>query len=184
MNGAHKISKNKVFFILILSRRIPWTEKPGGLQSMGLQRVGHDWVTQKQQQSGIKKKKGKRKREKGLYPLLLKFSSVHLLSCVRLLATLWTAACQASLSITNSQRLVKLMSIVSAMPSNHLILCCTLFLLPSIFPSVRVFSSELVLCIRWPKYLSFSFSISPSNEYSGLILLGGTGWISLQSKDS
>ena len=82
--------------------------------------------------------------------------------------TLWTAARLASLSITNSQSLHKLMSIVSVMPSNHLILCCPLLLPPSIFPSIRVFSSDLVLCIRWPKYWSFSFSISPSNEYSGL----------------
>ena len=81
----------------------------------------------------------------------------------------WTAARQASLSITNSQSLLKLMSIASVMPSNHLILCHPLLLLPSIFPSVRVFSNEPVLHIRWPKYWSFSFSISPSNEYSGLI---------------
>ena len=81
----------------------------------------------------------------------------------------WTAAHQASLSITNSQSLLKLMSIASVMPSNHLILCCSLLFLPSIFPSNRVFSNELVLRIRWPKYWSFSFSISPSNEYSGLI---------------
>ena len=79
-----------------------------------------------------------------------------------------TAAHQASLSITNSQGLLKLMSIESVMPSNHLILCHLLLLLPSIFPSIRVFSSESVLCIRWPKYWSFRFSISPSNEYSGL----------------
>ena len=84
-------------------------------------------------------------------------------------ATLWTTACQASLSITNSQSLFKLMSIESVMPSNHLILCHPLLLLPSIFPSIRVFSNESVLPIRWPKYFSFSFSISPSNEYSGLI---------------
>ena len=83
-------------------------------------------------------------------------------------ATPWTAARQASLSITNSQSLLKLMSIKSVMPSNHLILC-HLLLLPSAFPSIRVFSNESVLCIRWPKYWSFSFSISPSNEYSGLI---------------
>ena len=83
--------------------------------------------------------------------------------------TPWTAACQASLSITNSQSLLKLMSIKSVMPSNHLILCHPLLLLPSIFPSIRVFSSESVLRIRWPEYWSFSFSISPSNEYSGLI---------------
>ena len=83
--------------------------------------------------------------------------------------TPWTAACQASLSITNSQSLPKFMSIESVMPSNHLILCCPLLLLPSIFPSIRVFSNELVLRMRWPEYWSFSFRISPSNEYSGLI---------------
>ena len=95
-------------------------------------------------------------------------SSIQSLSCVRLFATWWTAAHQASLSIINSQSLVKLMSIEFGMPSNHLFLCHPL-LLPSIFPSIRVFSYDLVLCIRWPKYWSFSFSISPSNEYSGLI---------------
>ena len=84
-------------------------------------------------------------------------------------ATPQTAACQASLSITDSQSLLKLMSIESVMPFNHFILCHPLILLPSIFPSIRVFSNESVLCIRWPKYWSFSFSISPSNEYSGLI---------------
>ena len=84
-------------------------------------------------------------------------------------ATLWTAARQASLSITNSQSLPKLMSIESVMPSNHLILCPPLLFLPSIFPSIRVFSSESVLHIRWPKYWSFSFNISPPNENSGLI---------------
>ena len=83
--------------------------------------------------------------------------------------TPWTAALQASLSITNSQSLLKLMSIESVMPSSHLILCRPLLLLPPISPSIRVFSSESVLCIRWPKYWSFSFSISPRNEYSGLI---------------
>ena len=95
--------------------------------------------------------------------------SVQSLSHVQLFATPSTAAHQASLSITNSRSLLKLMSIESVMPSNHLILCCPLLLLPSIFPSIRVFSHESVLCIRWPKYWSFSFSISPSNEYSGLI---------------
>ena len=83
--------------------------------------------------------------------------------------TPWIAACQASLSITNSWGLLRLMSIESAMPSNHLVLCCPLLLLPSIFPSIRVFSNESVLHIRWPTDWSFSFSISPSNEYSGLI---------------
>ena len=94
---------------------------------------------------------------------------VQLLSCVRLFVTLWTVARQASLSITNSRSLLKLMSIESVMPSNHLILCQSLLLPPSIFPSIRVFFSESVLYIGWPKYWSFSFSISPFNEYSGLI---------------
>ena len=96
-------------------------------------------------------------------------SSVQSLSCVQLFATPWTAARQASLSIINSQRLLKLISITSVMPSNDLILCCSLLLLPSIFPSIRVFSNESVLHIRWPKYWSFNFSISPSKDYSGLI---------------
>ena len=97
-------------------------------------------------------------------------------SRVRLFATPWTTACQASLSITNSQSLLKLMSIESVMPSSHLILCRPFLLLPSIFPSIRVFPSELVLCIRWPKYWSFSFSISPSSDYSGLISFR-TDWL-------
>ena len=97
------------------------------------------------------------------------FSSVQLLSCVWLFETPWTAARQASVSVTNSLSLLKLMSITSVMPSNHLILCLPLFFPPSIFPCIRVFSNESVLCIRWPKYWSFCFSISPSNEYSGLI---------------
>ena len=102
---------------------------------------------------------------------ILIFSSVQSLSHVRLFANPWTAACQASLSITNSRSLLKLMCIASVMPSNHLIFCCPLLFLPSIFPSIRVFSNESVLRIRWPKYWSFRFSISPSNEYSGLISL-------------
>ena len=97
------------------------------------------------------------------------FNSVRSLSLIRLFVTPWTAACQASLSITNSQNLLKLMSNELVMPFNHLILCCPLLLPPSIFPSIRVFSNESVLRIRWPKYWSFSFSISPSNEYPGLI---------------
>ena len=96
-------------------------------------------------------------------------SSVQSLSCVPLFATPWTAAHQASLSITNSQSLLKLMSIMLVMPSNHLILCCPLLLLPSIFPSIMVFLNESALCIRWPKYWSFSFSVSPSSEHPGLI---------------
>ena len=94
---------------------------------------------------------------------------VQPLSCVLLFVTPWTTACQASLSITNSQSLLKLMSIKSVMTSSHLMLCCSLLLLPSIFPKVRIFFNESVLCNRLPKYWSFSFSISPFNEYSGLI---------------
>ena len=94
-------------------------------------------------------------------------SSVQLLSRVRLFATPWTAICQASLSITNSRSLLKFMSIELVLPFKHLILCCPLLLLPSIFPSIRVFSNESVLLIRWPKY--WGFSICPTNEYSGLI---------------
>ena len=97
------------------------------------------------------------------------FSSVQSLSRVWLFVTPWTAAGQASLSITNSRSLLKLMSIELVMPSNHLILCCSLLLPPSIFPSTRVFSNESALHIRWPKYWNFSFNISPYNEYSGLI---------------
>ena len=96
-------------------------------------------------------------------------SSVQSPSHVQLFVSPWPAACRAYLSITNSQSLLKLMSIESVMPSKHLILCHPLLLLPSIFPSIRVSSSESVLCIWWPKYWSFSFSTSPSNEYSGLI---------------
>ena len=106
------------------------------------------------------------------------FSSVQSLSHVQLFATPWTAACQASLFITNSQSLLKLMPIESMMPSNHLIPCCPLLLLPSIFPSIRVFSKESALRIRWPKYWSFSFSISPSNEHLGLISFR-MGWLDL-----
>ena len=109
------------------------------------------------------------KLAKSYYTNSLQFSLVQLLSCVRLSTTPRTAACQASLSIVNSQSLLKLMFIQSVMPSNHLILCRPLLLLPSIFPSIRVFSNESVLRIRWPKYWSFSFSIRASNEYSGLI---------------
>ena len=101
--------------------------------------------------------------------ILVQLSSVQLLSCVWLFATPQTIARQASLSITNSWNLPKPMSIELVRPPNHLILCCALLLLPSIFPSIRVFSNESALCIRWPKYWSFSFNISPSNEHSGLV---------------
>ena len=110
------------------------------------------------------------------------FSSVQLLSRVWLFATTWTEACQASLSITNSQSLPKLMSIELMMPSNHLILCRPLLLPASICPSIRVLSNESALCIMWPKYWSFSFNINPSNEHPGLISFKMDCWISLQSK--
>ena len=101
--------------------------------------------------------------------MIVEVQSVQSLSRVQLFATPWTAAHQASLSITNSQSLLKLMSVELVMPSNHLILCRPLLLLPSIFPSIRVFSNESALHIRWPKYWSFSFNISPSNEHPGLM---------------
>ena len=116
---------------------------------MGFQRVRFDWVT-----------------NTFIFHIAI---VVQLLSRVQLFATSCTAACQAFLSTTNSWSLLKLMFIELVMPSNHPALCRPLLLLPSIFPSIRVFSNELALCIRWPKYWSFSFSISPSNEYSGLI---------------
>jgi len=103
---------------------------------------------------------------------------VQLLSCVQLFATPWTAACQASLSFTISWSLLKLMCIKSVMPSNHLIFCRPLLLLPSIFPSIKVFSNKSALRIRWPKYWSFIFSISPFNDYSGLISFR-IGWFDL-----
>jgi len=112
------------------------------------------------------------------------FVVIQSISPVQLFATPWTAAHQASLSFTISQSFLKLMPIESVMPSNHLVLCHPFLFLPSIFCSIRVFSNELALHIRWPKYWSFSFSISPSNEYSGQSPLGLTGLISLQSKDS
>ena len=111
----------------------------------------------------------------------VQFSSVYR-SC-ELFETPWTSAPQASLSTTNSRSLPKLMSIESVMPSSHLILGCPLPLLPSIFPSIRVFSNELVLCIRWPKYWSFSLSISPSNEHSGLISFR-VDWCPCSPRDS
>ena len=110
--------------------------------------------------------------------LSVQFNSVQSLSCLQLFPTPRTAARQASLSITNSRSLLKLMSIVSEMPSNHLTLCQSLLLSPSIFPCIRVFSNESVLCIKWPKYWSFNFSISPSNEYLALISFR-TNWFDL-----
>ena len=131
-----------------LAWKIPRTEKPGGLQSMIAK--SRTWLS-------------------NFTSLSLIISSVQSLSHVWLFATPWTEKYQASLSITNSRSLLKRMSIELVMLSNHLILCRPLLLSPSIFPSIRVFSKESVLCIRWPKYWSFSFSISPSSEYSGLI---------------
>ena len=113
-----------------------------------------------------------RQKKKGQIPPSSVFclvAVVQSLSNIQLFVTPWTAALQAFLSFTISRSLLKLMSIESVMPSNHLILCCPLLLLPSIFPSIRVFSSESVLCIKWPKYCSFRFSISSSSEYSGLV---------------
>ena len=135
----------------ILTWRIPWTKRPGRSQLMGSQRVRHDWAANTFNSN----------RE-----LVV---AVQSLSRVWLFVTPWTAACQASLSFTISWSLLRLTSIELVMPSKDLVLCCPLLLLPSIFPSIRVFSNELALCVRWPKSWSFSFSISPSNEYSGLI---------------
>ena len=115
-----------------------------------------------------KKKSRSTSSKRHVYPVVYS-TVVQLLSCVQFFATPWTATHQASLSFPISQSLLRLMSIESVMPSNHLILCHFLLLLPSIIPSIRVFSNELALCIRWPKNWSFSFSVSPSNEYSGLI---------------
>ena len=114
-----------------------------------------------------------------LHTMLFQFCSFQSLSCVRLFVTLWTAARQASLSITNSWSLLKLMSIESVMPFSHLILCRPLLLQPSIFPNIRVFSKKSVLHIRWPKYWSFSFNIRPSNEHPGLISFS-MNWLDLQ----
>ena len=115
-----------------------------------------------------------------IYIFTYQYSSVQSLSRVWLFATPWIAALQASLSFTISRSVLKLMSNESVMPSNHLILCCPLLLSPSIFPSIRVFSNESVLCIRWPEYWSFSFNISPFSEYSGLISLR-MDWLDLLS---
>ena len=183
----------------VLAWRIPGTEEPSGLPSMGSHRVGHDWSDLAAAAAGLDETldhlwslRGSSQQyfSTSLYCIECtlqirdtnssfcnvvsisislwhpqeKGFSVQLLSHIWLFAVPRTTACQASLSITNSWSLLKLMSIESVMPSNHLILCCPLFLLPSIFPSIGVFSSESVLHIRWPKYWSFSMSISPSNH--------------------
>ena len=168
----------------ILAWRIPWTEEPGGLQSTGLQRVRHDWATSLQVCHGFPYKEqasnlttavtihsyfGAQENKIYRWFHFFPFSSVQLLSRVRLFATSCITARQASLSITNSWSSPKLMCIESVMPSSHLILCCPLLLLPPIPPSIRVFSNESTRCMRWPKYWSFSLSISPSNEHPGLV---------------
>ena len=140
-----------VTYFSILAWEIPWTDDPGRVQSMGLQK---SWTQLVNLITTI---------------TTSRLQSVQLLSHVQLCVIPWTAARQASLSVTNSWSLLKLMSIELVMPFTCLILCCPLLLLPSIFPSIRVFSNESVLPIRWPKYWSFSFSISPSNEHPGLI---------------
>ena len=146
-------------------------------------RVKKETTTENQSQLTQPVAYRKRMRHVGMFPSLSlledwALSSVQSLSRVRLFATPQTAALQASLSITNSQSLLKLMSIESVMPFNHLTLCHPLLLLPLIFPSIRVFSNESALCIRWPNYWSFSFNISPSNEHSGLISFR-MGWLDL-----
>ena len=132
-------------------------------------------------EKNMKRKKNVKKTPENIEVWVpLQFSSVQSLSHVRLFATPWIAAHQASLSITNSRSSLRLTSFESVMPSSHLILWCPLLLLPPIPPSIRVFSNESVLCIRWSNNWSFSFSISPSNEYSGLISFRFPGLISLQ----
>ena len=165
----------------ILAWRIPRTEEPGGLQSMGSQSDTTEQLTLHfhflyyiiaLNSCALSCPKSPALQADSLPLSHLRkqyyFSSVQSLSCVRLFVTPWIAACQPSLFITNSQSLPKLTSIESVMPSSHLILCHPL-LLPSIFPSIRVFSNESVLHSRWPKYWSYNFSINPSNECSGLI---------------
>jgi len=142
-----------VWWLKRLQRKERWTDMSGGLG----RGTRHSTHYESDAKSGWHVRLG-----------LVQFSSVQSLSCVWLIETPWTAAHQASLSTITSQSLLKPTSIESVMPSNHLILCHS-FLLPSVFPSTRVFFNESAFCMRWPKYWSFSFSISPSNEYSGLI---------------
>ena len=168
----------------ILAWRISWTEESGLLQSIGLQSVGHDWsswaCTLRQRWWALKGEGLGWVTADAVWKinsmcifynansLACQFSSVQLLSPVQLLQPHWLQHARPPLSVTNFQSLLKLVSIELMMPSSHLILCHPLLLPPSLFPCIRVFSSESVL-IRWPKYWSFSFSISPSSEYSGLI---------------
>ena len=148
----------------VFAWRIPRTGEPGGLPSLGLHRVGHDWNELAAAAAAAEWKL----QIVFVVCFTVQFSSVQSLSRVWLLATPWIAACQASLSITNTRRSLKLMSIESVMPSSHLILCRTLLFLPPIPPSIRVISNESTLRMSWPKYWSFSFSISLSSEHPGL----------------
>ena len=183
------LGKEKATHSSIFAWRIPWTEEPGGWQLMVLQRVRRDWATNTStllQERGLHIIEALAKAV--IFPTAhnwmneslsqkwdritskwIQFSSVQSLSHVWLFVTPWTAVHQASLSITNSRSSPKPMSTESVMPSNHLILCNPLLLLPSIFPSIRNFFNESALHIRWPKYWSFSFNISPSNEHPGLV---------------
>ena len=150
----HALEKEMATHSSVLAWRIPGMAEPGGLPSMGSHRVGHDWRDLAAAAAA--------------YPLL-SFVVVQLRTFAWFFSTPWTEARQASLSFTVSWSLLKLMSIESVMPSNHLILWCPLLLLPSIFPSIRVFSNELALRIRWPTYCIFHFSTSPFSDYSRLI---------------
>ena len=190
-----------------LAWRIPWTEEPGRPQSMGSQSQTllcdyvhahvHAWKEIFMFIGNLVSYKACHMAQPGKSSIENLFAQVkwpdsvfaeeivvvQSLTCVRLFATPCTAVCQASLSFTISWSLLRLMSIELMIPSNHLIFCCPLLLLPSIFPSIRVFTNELTLHIRWPKYWSFNFSISPSNEYSGWFPLRLTDLISLLAKE-
>ena len=159
---------------IILAWRLPGTEEPSGLSSVGSHRVEHDWsdlaaAAARSFLGQILEFWFTLAKIILIAFIIHCFSSVQSLSRVQLLATPWIAARQASLSLTNSRSSLKLTSIELVMPSSHLILCCPLLLLPPILPSIRVFSSESTLRMRWPKYWSFSFSIIPSKEHPGLI---------------
>ena len=159
---------------IILAWRLPGTEEPSGLSSVGSHRVEHDWsdlaaAAARSFLGQILEFWFTLAKIILIAFIIHCFSSVQSLSRVQLLATPWIAARQASLSLTNSRSSLKLTSIELVMPSSHLILCCPLLLLPPILPSIRVFSSESTLRMRWPKYWSFSFSIIPSEEHPGLI---------------
>ena len=165
LDGEDSLKEEMANHSSVLALKIQWTEEPGGYSPWG--RRKSDSTEQLSTKALLSHSyQGITIRVSGFYSMV---SSIQSLSRVWLFATPWTAARQASLSITKCQSLLKLMSIESVMPSNHLILCCPLLLPPSILPSIRVFSNESVLCIRWPKYWNFSLNISPSNEYSGLI---------------